>query len=161
MPISSREFFVTKPRIIEYTTMELYHPAIGTFRWVANQFTDKILGGVTYSPITMSVKETIQDARNSISYEVQLGLVGSEAKRIVKEIDRYPLGWMIEIKATVKYWLSSDTSTPYRNPVTLAVGNFMIDGSNVAFTLETSNPRGQSVARRYNGDDFPGTDVRI
>ena len=161
MPISPREFFNTKALIVEYQTLEISHPAFGVRRWVANQYVDITLGGIVYEPASMKIKETIQDARNSISYEVQLGIVGSHAKQLIKLIDAYPLGWVIPIIATVKYWLSSDTSTPYRIPVVLSVGNLAIDGEAVAMTLDTANPRGQSVARRYNGIDFPGTNAKV
>lgn len=161
MPISSREFFTTKPRIIEYMTLELYHPAFGYLRFVRNQYFEKTIGGQVYQPAFMEIKETLQDERNTVSYEVQLGRIGSQAKLFAKEIDKYTLGWMIPIEATVGYWLSNDLATPYRPLVELSVGNFAIDADNVALTLDTANPRGQSVARRYNGDEFPGTNARV
>jgi len=165
MPITSREFFNTKPTIIEFMTLELSHPANDTIRLVTTQgggsYFEKTLGGEIYQPSSMVIKETIQDARNAVSYDIQLGRIGTPAKAFAKNIDKYPLGWMIEVTATVKYWLSSDTATPYRPPVTLSVSNFAIDGDNVALTLEAGNPRGQSVARRYNGREFPGTKAKI
>ena len=161
MPISSREFFTTKPRIIEYMTLELYHPAYGYLRFVKDQYFEKVIGGILRQPAFMEIKETIQDERNTVSYEVQLGRVGSQAKSFVKEIDKYPLGWMIPVDAKVEYWLSSDLSQPYRPSVALSVGNLAMDADNVAITLDTANPRGQSVARRYNGDEFPGTRAKV
>jgi hypothetical protein len=161
MPISSREFFNTKPIIIEYTTLEIFHPAFGTLRFVKNQYFEKTFASEVYQPAQMEVKETLQDERNTVSYEVQLGRIGTQAKAFVKAIDLYPLGWMIPIDATVKFWLSDDLSQPYRPAIALSVGNFAIDGQNVALTLDTANPRGQSVARRYNGDEFPGTRAKI
>lgn len=161
MPISSREFFTTKPRIIEYMTLEVYHPAFGYLRYVKDQYFEKTIGGQVYQPAMMQITETLQDERNSISYEVQLGRVGSQAKQFIKAVDKYPLGWMIPISATVKYWLSNDLTEPYRPSVELSVGNFAMDADIVALTLDTANPRGQSVARRYNGVEFPGTNARI
>lgn len=161
MPTSSRQFFNTKPVIIEYQTLEINHPAFGPLRFVKDQYFPKTLGGAIYQPAFMDIKETIQDARNTVSYEVQLGRIGSEIKRFVKAVDLYPLGWMIPVVATVKYWLSSDMTAPYRNPVELSVGNLAIDGQNGLLTLDTANPRGQSVARRYNGKDFPGTNAKV
>ncbi len=161
MPISSREFFNTKPIVIEYTTLELYHPAFGWMRFIKNQYFDKTLGGVVYQPAPMEVKETLQDERNTVSYEVQLGRIGSQTKQFVKAVDKYPLGWMIPINAVVKYWLSDDLTQPYRPIVELSVGNLAITGEGVAITLDTANPRGQSVARRYNGEDFPGTRAKV
>lgn len=163
--VSSREFFNTRPLIIEYMTLELYHPAAGNIKLVTTHgggaYFEKVLGGEVYQPSSMAIKETIQDARNAISYDIQLGRIGTQAKAFAKDIDKYPLGWMIEVKATVKYWLSSDTIAPYRPPVTLSVANFAIDGDGVAITLETGNPRGQSVATRYNGREFPGTNAKV
>lgn len=161
MPITSRNFFNTKPIIIEYTTLEIFHPAFGTLRFVKDQYFDKTIGGDVYNPAEMEVKETLQDERNTVSYEIQLGRIGSQAKAFAKAIDRYPLGWMIPIISTMKFWLSDDLTTPYRPPVVLSVGNFVIDGQSVALTLDTANPRGQSVARRYNVNEFPGTGARI
>lgn len=161
MPISPRKFFNTKPTIIEYTTLKISHPAYGEIRLVKNQYFDKTLGGIVFNPATMEVKETLQDERNTVSYEVQLGRIGSHAKEFVKAIDKYPLGWMIPIIAVVEFWLSDDVSQPYRPAVELSVGNFAIVGDSVALTLDTANPRGQSVARRYNGDEFPGTRAKV
>jgi len=161
MPISSRNFFTTKPRIIEYMTLEIYHPAFGYLRFVKDQYYEKTFDGDIYQPAAMEIKETLQDERNTVSYEIQLGRVGSMAKQFVKAIDKYPLGWMIPIDGVVKYWLSNDLSTPYRPAVELSVGNFGIEGNNVALTLESGNPRGQSVARRYNGVEFPGTKAKV
>jgi hypothetical protein len=161
MPISQRQFFTTKPKVIEFTTLEIFHPAYGYLRFVGNQYTPKTLGGVVYQPAAMDIKETIQDSRNTVSYEVQLGRIGSQVKPFIKAVKQYPLGWVIPMVSTVSYWLSNDISTPYRVPVVLSVGNLVIDGENVAITLDTANPRGQSVARRYNGTDFPGTRAKI
>jgi len=161
MPITARNFFNTKPVIIEYTTLEIFHPAFGTLRFVKNQYFEKAIGGEIYQPAQMEIKETLQDERNTVSYEIQLGRIGTQAKAFVKAIDKFPLGWMIPITSTVKFWLSDDLTTPYRPPVVLSVGNFAIDGQNVALTLDTANPRGTSVARRYNGEEFPGTNAKI
>ena len=161
MPISSREFFTTRPRIIEYVTLEIYHPAFGYLRYVKNQYFEKTFAGDIYQPAAMDIAETIQDERNTVSYEVQLGRVGSQIKSFMKAVDAYPLGWMIPIDATVKYWLSDDLSQPYRPAVELSIGSFAIDGDNAALVLETANPRGQSVADRYNGDRFPGTRAKV
>lgn len=161
MPITSRRFFTTKPRIGQLTTLELTHPAFGVRRYVGNQYFEKTIGGEVYQPAAMTITESVQDERNSISYNVQLGRVGSQAKALSKAIDKYPLGWMVPIEGTVKYWLANDLSTPFRQPVTLTVGGFVIDGDSVAITLDTANPRGQAVARRYNGNDFPGTKAKI
>jgi len=161
MTISSRQFFNTKPVIIEYMTLEIYHPAFGYLRYVKDQYFDKTFAGEVYSPASMSIKETLQDERNSISYEVQLGRIGSQAKQFIKAVDRYQLGWMIPVDATIKYWLSTDLTTPFRPSVELSVGTFSMDADNVVLTLDTANPRGQSVSRRYNGYDFPGTNAKV
>lgn len=157
---TGREFFNTKARLIEYQTISLYHPAFGHLRYVGKQFFEKTLGGEVYAPAAMAVTETVQDSRNTISYEVQMGRVGSQVKELTKAIDKYPIGWMIPILATADYWLSDNLDEPYRPSVTLSIGNLSIEGDSVAFTLDTANPRGQSVAVKYSGETFPGTDVQ-
>lgn len=161
MTMTSREFFATKPRVIEYMALDLYHPAFGYLRYVQNQFYEKTLGGNVYQPIAMSVTESVADDRATVSYEIQLGRVGSEVKAFVKAIDQYAFGWMIEIDATVSYYLSTDLVTPYRTPVSLSVGTLAMEAESVAITLETGNPRAQGVARRYGTDDFPGLKTLI
>lgn len=136
--------------------LDLYHPAFGYLRYVRNQFTQKTLGGIVYEPAAMNVTESIADDRATVSYEIQLGRVGTQVKSFIKAIDKYPFGWMIKIDATVSYYLSSDLTTPYRTPVTLSVGTIGMDAELVAITLETGNPRAQGVSRRYGTDDFPG-----
>lgn len=158
---SQRQFFATKPTLIEYMTLELSHVAFGVKRYVRNQFYDKIFSGNEYQAAAMEVTETIQDDRGSVSYEIQLGRVGSQAKQLIKAVDKYPLGWMIPIEATVTYYLSDDLNTPYRTPVTLSVGSIAIESDIVAMALDTANPRSIQVARRYNGDDFPGTRAKV
>lgn len=160
MTLSPRRFFNARPRIAQYMALELSHVAFGTKRYVADYF-DKTLGGQLHQAAAIEVKETIQDDRAEISYEVQLGRVGSQAKQLIKAVDAYPLGWMIPIKGTVSYYLSNDLNTPYREPVTLDVSNIIMDGDAVALTLESSNPQGLQVARRYNGVDFPGTKAKV
>ena len=158
---SQRQFFATKPTLIEYMTLELSHVAFGVKRYVRNQFYDKTFAGNEYQAAAMEVTETIQDDRGSVSYEIQLGRVGSQAKQLIKSVDQYPLGWMIPIEATVTYYLSDDLNTPYRAPVTLSVGSIAIEADIVAMTLDTANPRSLQVARRYNGTDFPGTKAKV
>jgi len=158
---SQRRFFATKPTLIEYMTLELSHVACGAKRYVRNQFYDKTFAGKEYQAAAMEVMETIQDDRCSVNYEIQLGRVGSQVKQMVKTIDKYPLGWMIPIEATVTYYLSDNLDVPYRAPITLSVGNIAIKSDVVAITLDTANPRGVQVARRYNGNDFPGTKAKV
>lgn len=160
MTITQRRFFNTRPKLVEYMTLEIQHPAFGVKRWVKDYF-DKTFEGNIYQASYMEIRETIQDDRAAISYEIQLGRVGSQAKPLIKLVDKYPLGWVIPIKGTVKYFLSDDLNTPYRTPVTLDVSNVAIDGESVAITLETANPRGLQVARRYTGADFPGTRAQV
>ncbi|AZU97924.1 hypothetical protein [Vibrio phage LP.1] len=161
MPISARQFFNTKPRDIEYMTLELYHPAFGYKRYVANQYIEKTLGGLVYEPAAMIVTESISDETNSVNYEIELGRVGSQISQLAKQVKAYPFGYMRSVEATVRYFLSSDTTTPFRPVVTLEIGSLPMDSQNAKLILETSNPRGVKVARTYNGQDFPGLDVQI
>lgn len=161
MPINQRKFFTTKPNIIEYMTLELYHPAFGYLRYVQNQFYEKTFENVAYQPIAMSVTESVADDRATVSYEIQLGRVGSEVKEFTKAVDKMPFGWMTEVQATVRYYLSNDINEPYRTPVTLSVATISMEADSVAITLETGNPRAQSVGRKYNTSDFPGLKTLI
>ena len=161
MPISQREFFTTKPVILEYTTIEFYHPAFGYLRFIKNQFFEKEIAGDIYQPASMEVTETEQDERGSVSYEIQLGRIGTQIKEFIKAVDAYPLGWMIPIESNLKFWLSDDLSEPYRPIVPLSIGNIVINGSSAAITLDTGNPRAKRVARIYKATDFPGTAVTV
>ena len=159
MTVTARQFFNAKPYIEEFQTISLYHPAFGYLRFIKNKYFDKVLGGNTFQPATMDITESAQESSNTISYEVQMGRVGSRVKEFTKAIDNYTFGWMIPIEATAEYWLSDNLDAPYRPAVTLSVGNLAIQGDSVGFTLDTANPRGQAIADRYNGVDFPGTVV--
>jgi len=161
MTISSREFFTTKPRVIEYMTLDLYHSAFGYLRFVQNQFYDKTLGGNVYQGLAMNVTESVADDRATVSYSIQLGRVGSGVKEFIKAIDNKDFGWMESVKATVSYYLSTDLDEPYRTPVTLDVGTIAMEVDNVAITLETGNPMSQGVAIRYGTDKFPGLKTLI
>lgn len=161
MTISEREFFTTKPVVIEYVTLTLTHVAFGTLRYVKNQYFEKTFASEIYQPAAMEITEANQDDKGMINYEIQLGRIGSMIKPFIKAIDEYPLGWMIPIEAQLNFWLSTDTDNPYRNPVNLSVGNLAVNGDAVAISIDTANPRGQAVARKYNGTDFPGTDAQV
>lgn len=161
MTMTSREFFNTKARVIEYMTLDLYHPAFGTLRYVQNQFYEKTFNGVVYQPLAMNVTESVADDRATVTYEIQLGRVGSEVKEFIKAIDKASFGWMTEVEATVSYYLSTDMNTPYRTPVTLSVGTIAMESDSVAITLQTGNPMSQSVSRRYSTIDFPGLKTLI
>lgn len=160
MTMTQRRFFNTRPRIVEYVTLELAHPAFGGRRFVHDYF-DQTFEGNLYQAATLDITESQQDNRADISYDVQMGRVGIQAKEILKLVDKYPLGWVIPFTGTVKYFLSSDKSTPFRTPVTLDVSNVAMDGDGLAFTLEIANPMNIQIARRYNGRDFPGTDSQV
>lgn len=159
MTTTARQFFNAKPLIIEYQTIVLYHPAFGYLRFVKGQQFDKVFAGETYQGAAMQITESAQESGNTISYEIQMGRVGSSVKEFTKAIDNYTFGWMIPITATAEYWLSDNLEETYRPSVTLSVGNLAIEGDSVAFTLDTANPRGQSVADKYSSTGFPGTVV--
>ena len=165
MTISARQFFTTRPRVIEYMTLELEHPAFdSSLKYYTTMpepkaFIDKTFNGVEFQAATMLVAETLQDERNAISYEIQLGRVGSMAKAAIKEIDKYTFGWMEPVVATVNYYLSSDLDNPFRPTVSLSVGTLTMEADSVVITLDTANPRNKAAARKYNGADFPGTNI--
>ena len=143
MTISSREFFNTKPRVIEYMTLDLYHPAFGYLRYVQNQFYEKTFNGVVYQPLAMNVTESVADDRATVTYEIQLGRVGSEVKSFIKEIEKAAFGWMTEVEATVSYYLSTDLDTPYRTPVTLAVGTIAMEAETLQSHLKQETQWGK------------------
>ena len=123
MTVTARQFFNAKPLIIEYQTIKLYHPAFGYLRFVRGQQFDKVFAGETYQGASMEITESPVESGNTVSYEVQMGRIGSRVKEFTKAIDNYTFGWMIPIEATAEYWLSDNLEEPYRPAVTLSVGN--------------------------------------
>jgi hypothetical protein len=156
-----RQFFTKKPWIVEYMTLELSHPAFETLRYVANQFFDIEFNGQTYQPAAMSVIETTQDDSGSVSYTIQLGRVGSQTKAFVKAIDKFPLGWLTPVDATINYYLQTDMNAPYRPTIILTVASLEIDDDNVSISIDNANPRLIGVAGKYNTQNFPGTGAQI
>ena len=161
MTMTRRKFFATKPRIVEFITLQLTHPAFGTLRYVANQFFEIEFAGQKYTPAAMSIVDSVQEDSGSVSYTIQLGRIGSQAKEFAKSISKYPVGWMIPIDATINYYLSTDMDTPYRPTIELTVGSLDIDDENVSLSIDNANPRLIGVARKYNTRDFPGTGAKI
>jgi hypothetical protein len=156
MTMTAREFFNTKPTVVEYMTLDLYHSAFGYLRLVKNQYFEMTFAGETYQPCAMTYTESTHDDTGEVSYTINLGRVGIEAKAMIKAIQNTQYGWMESIQATISHYLSTDTDNPYRTPVTLTVGTITMEADAVAITIDTGDPKSKAVARRYTTDDFPG-----
>lgn len=167
---SERRFFTTKPRQIYFETVEIYHPQIGTLRFVARQYFDKIMTlestaprnpnqAVTFKPASMEISPLDQSDNPVAGMAVQLGRVGQQVKDQLKKISG--TGWFDQMEFIYRAYDGSDLSAPINVPPVLFVSGINMDSDSVSITAEDDNPMGVSVARKYLAQDFPGLEVQF
>lgn len=94
----------------------------------------------------------IQENTN-INIPVQLGRVGSEMRRTLKNIRGF--GWLRPARMTYRVYLSNATDKPqYHYRTFIADINF--SGTDVSLTTTDTNPVNRDVSRAYTFQDFPG-----
>jgi hypothetical protein len=162
-----QQFFNQKPiAIIRFKTIEIWHPQIGTLRFVKD-FTDKQLGiestadrdagqTVTFSALNFEVADPAQDDTPNALIIIQLGRVGSDVKDKLKLIKDF--GFMDSVEVIYRYYLSDDLTAPAKK-FKLFGGSVVLSGNNAGITAEDDNPTNQDVSRVYTYEDFPGLET--
>ena len=158
------QFFETREKKERFETIEIYHPAIDTIRYVNNQFVDRqfpIEAGaardagltVTFTAGHFTVQPPDVSEDGVASMTIQLGRIGTQIKQ--------------ELKAIRDYSILNPNTTPaefvYREYVDNVpsifnswIGVVIIEGNNVAITASDDNPSSISVSTRYLSQNFPG-----
>lgn len=154
-----------KPKnVIKYVTVELYHPDSGIYRFVTNQFTDKVFTlesgaarnageAVTFQPAAFEYTSPSQSTEPSVSASISMQRVGSDIKRAIKKLSGF--AGFTPIDFVWREFLSDDTSEPvvvyylYVNDITPSRDSFTISAGD-------TNPLVQSVSRIATPADFNG-----
>jgi len=154
------QFWATKSPLPEFHAIAFAHPAITTFRLVANQFAPVTLGGFEHTPAPMTIKAPDQrsDAQPRLTLAFPRQVVGREFKRqlalIVASGSREP------IAVTYSIYLG-DTAAPQ-----LTWSLYVADASGVQFTADAvqvvatdDNPMRRGVAPIYDPSVFTGLEI--
>jgi len=163
------QFFETRERKIRYETIEIYHPAIGTIRYVNKQFIDKqftIEAGasrdagltVTFTAGNFTVQPPSVSEDGVASMTVQLGRIGTLIKQELKSIRDYSI---INPNTTPAEFVYREYVDNVPSIFNSWIGAITIEGDSVAITASDDNPASISVATRYLSQNFPGLKVII
>jgi len=92
--MTSRQFHAQQQKKITYKTFEIYHPAIGSVRYVKGQYYSKTFttsdsGEVTFLPAAMKISLPDMSEYGNLSMKIDLGRVGSQLKEKLRLIDDY------------------------------------------------------------------------
>ena len=163
-------FFETRERKIYYETFEVYHPAIGTIRYVNGQFVDKLFtiesdadrnAGqiVTFKAASFVQTPPSISEDGVLSITNQLGRIGSQMKQYMKAIAAYR---DLNPNTTPAEYILREYLQGQDQPagiVKLSISGVVINNDAVAITASDDNANSINVARRYRAQDFPGLKV--
>lgn len=155
-----------KPKnVIKFVTVEMYHPDVGTLRYVSGQYADKTFTlesgaprnageAVTFQAASFQYSSPSQDSEPSSSASMSFQRVGSGIKSAIKKMQGFAAFTPVEF--VWREFLSDDTSEPvivyylYVSSITPTRDSVTIEASDV-------NPLTQSISRIVTPNDFPGT----
>lgn len=159
-----RQFYNQKPiNIIEYTTLEIFHPSMDALRFV-RAYTDQTLTleataprdaglPVVFKALNFTASDPDQGESPDVRIKIELGRVGSEAKAELKKIREF--GFYYPAEVIYRKYLSDDTSAPV-TVFKLYADNPVIQANNVTLTATDDNPNKQDVSDLYTFEIFPG-----
>ena len=159
--VTYKEWLTQKKLSVAYETIEIYHVDIGVKRFVRNQQFEKNFTlpsdaprnaseSVEFDPVGFVLQRPEQGDQPVVSMNVQLGAVGSDIKRLLKQI---PIdGFMNQAELIYRVFLDGD-QVQY---LPLQISTISITTDNVVINAEQSNPTFRNISRRYTYGDFPG-----
>lgn len=159
------EYRNRKPKnIIKYVTVEMYHPDVGTYRFVQNQFFDKTFTlesdapnnpdeDVVFQAIAFSADSPAQSTTPSVNASMTVSRAGSGIESIVRLLQGFSSFTPVEF--TWREYLSDDTSSPVI-AYYLYVKNISV--SRDAFTIQASDtsPMTQGILDLITPTRFAG-----
>lgn len=158
--MDKRVFWCTKSPLPEYHSISFEHPAISTFRLVANEFAEVTLGGQVHTPAPMTIKPPEQSANvdTKLTLAFPRAVVGRQFKQQLKLIQAS--GSRDPIKVRYAVYLG-DTVTPQ-----VTWGLFASDRGGIGFSPDTvqvtatvDNPLRRAVSTRYTPDVYTGLET--
>ncbi len=140
-----REYWVKRPEdVIQFDTVEFFHPDFGYIRLVANQFSDRefdVDGNLeTFQAVAMEVpKVTNQSTDNTQQATLFFGRIGKQFRETLLQIT--PLGavkFSIEVK--LRQYQGGITAPIYERRLYVDKDGISIDSNNVNVRLSVNNP---------------------
>jgi hypothetical protein len=150
-------FWSSKSPLAEYHAVVFSHPAMNTFRLVANQFEAVMLGGEYHIPAPMQIKPPDQggDANARMTLSFPRAVVGSEFRKQLKLVQAYAT--IEPISVTYSVYLGEVASPEIVWPL------YVSDQSGIQFTQNAvqvtatdTNPMRRRAAEIYTPDVFTG-----
>lgn len=159
---TSKKFFAQRQKKLKLETFEISHPAIGTHRYVGGQFNAKTLTlksgqQLVYQPIQAEFSLPSMSEFSTLQMSVNIGRVGSQVKRLLKDVDAYNLATPNSDVMTFVYRLFIDGFESAT--LSMWVSNIAIEGQSVAIIASDDNPAAINVSERYTAERFPGLAV--
>ncbi|PHR55967.1 MAG: hypothetical protein COA43_14715 [Robiginitomaculum sp.] len=134
-----KEFLAKRPAdVIQYDTVEFFHPDFGYIRLLANQFSDQVFEGVSYQAASMQLpKVTSQSTDDTRAGSVIFGRIGVIVRQKLLQIT--PLGAIkYPIKATLRQFQSGVKT--YERRLYVGRDGVSIGVDNAEFRLSVDNP---------------------
>ena len=136
----------------EYRTIELYHPAFGTYRFVEDT-EDQVLSSMTFTAISMRITEPNENKDAETALTVQLGGVGGEVQAVIDAMSG--TDFLTPISCTYRKWYSGDISSPVLT-LSLSVSNVDFNSyTSVSFTAEDVDFANKKSGEIYTIARFP------
>lgn len=134
-----KEYLAKRPaNVIEYNTVEFYHPDFGYIRLLSNQFSDKVFEGVSYQAASMQLpKVTSQSTDDTRAGSIVFGRIGVTVRQKLLQIT--PLGAIKHpITATLRQFQGSVKT--YERRLYVGRDGVSIGVDNAEFRLSVDNP---------------------
>lgn len=162
--VEQKQFFATKKRLVWYETFEIYHPDIGTLRYVKNQKTDKTFTlesdaprdpsqSVVFTPAAVVISDPILTS-GVLTRTIQFNRIGTNTKQLLKMLDVDNGAYIKQLEIIYRQYIDNTTSPA--NIVEYLFGSIAISGDTVAITASDDQPSSVNVALIQNIQNLPG-----
>lgn len=154
------QFWMTREKKIQYSTIQFINNQFGTISLVANQFTPKTFNVdgvmVEFQPVRADIPKQPTQADGTSDARVIFGRIGLQVRQKLREIDPFNPDDRV-IRAVIRTYNAGDT-LPFQVYDNLYVdeGGVLIDQDNVEVQLTTDNPMVLRANLFYDPDVFTG-----
>ena len=153
---SQREYWVTRPaNVLQFNTVEFYHPDFGFIRLVEGQFSSKIFdvdgSPESFQAVAMQVPQvTNQSTDSTRAGTIQFGRIGTQVRLALMQIT--PLGAInYSIQVKLRQYEDGVTAPIYERTLYVNKNGVNIGADTVSVQLSVNNPaKATNEAAFYN-----------